>query len=90
MLIDEARVWTRCLGVERADAPLEARDVFERFSVIDRLERVGAPRERAVMGHQHRRHVFGRQVPLGECLDDDAAGVQLVVLLDFRAAHRTA
>src|SRR5690349_14158875 len=46
MLVDEARVGTRGVGIERADAPLQTGDELQRLGPIDRLERIGAPGER--------------------------------------------
>ena len=89
VLVDETGVGTQRLGVERADLPLEPGHELERLGPLDRLERIPAPRERTVVGDEDGRHLVGRQ-PLGhEGLDDHAAGVQFVVPLDFRRAHRT-
>src|SRR5262249_31248011 len=57
MFVDETGRGARRVGFDRAHAPLEPRDVFERLRVLDRFERVSAPRERPMVGDEYRRHL---------------------------------
>ena len=69
------------------------RDLLQHSGVVDGLRSVTPPSEGAVAGAEHTGHVSRVDASLFKCLDDDFAGVFLVVLVDLfgrqlpRAGH---